>query len=96
MSDYKQQLGDDTFYTLNHLWMLVSQYPKFEEMEHLFKLKQSKIDQSRYTYTNSGTQFPLDQDDWIPQQQDFFTWMQSKFDDLRLPFQIECVLELKF
>ena len=72
MSDYKQQLGDDTFYTLNHLWMLVSQYPKFEEMEHLFKLKQSKIDQSRYTYTNSGTQFPLDQDDWIPQQQDFF------------------------
>ena len=92
MSDYKQVIGEDTFYTLNHLWMLVSKYPKFEEMERLFDLKQSKIDTSRYTYTNSGTQFPLDPDDWAQQQSDFFEWMQSKFDDLRLPFEIECVL----
>ena len=68
MSDYKQVIGKDTFYTLNHLWMLVTEYPKFSEMEHLFKLKQSKIDTSRYTYTNSGTQFPLYPDEWAQQQ----------------------------
>ena len=92
MTDYKQEIGKDTFYTVNHLWMLVTEYPKFEEMEHLFKLKQSRIDESRYSYTNSGTQWPLDPDDWAKEQYDFFEWMQSKFDELRLPFEVECVL----
>lgn len=94
MTDYKQQIGDDVFYTVNSLWMLVTDYPNIDDLETYWNLKSSRKDESKFSYTNMGYQFNLTADDW--QQgpgKDFYPWLQEKFDALRLPFELTLIKE---
>jgi len=94
MIDYKQHIGDDVFYTVRHLWMLVTQYPHIDNLENYWNLKQSKEDQSQFTYTNSGYQFNLTADEWNTMGgSEFYLWLQQKIDELRLPFELGAIKE---
>ena len=94
MIDYKQHIGDDVFYTVRHLWMLVTQYPHIDHLENYWSLKQSKEDQSQFTYTNSGYQFNLTADEWNTMGgSEFYIWLQQKIDELRLPFELDAIKE---
>lgn len=94
MPEYKQIIGDDVFYTVRHLWMLVSRYPHIDNLESYWDLKQEKEDQSQFTYTNSGYQFNLTADEWNTMGgSEFYIWLQDKIDELRLPFELDAIKE---
>lgn len=94
MSEYKQEIGNDVFYTINHLWMLVTDYPHIDELENYWDLKQSKVDKSEHTYTNMGYQYNLTADEWNTRGgSNFYVWLQNKLDELRLPFELTIIKE---
>lgn len=88
MSEYKQHIGNDTFYTMREMWMLVTQCPFIEKLEHLFDIKDETM---MSTYTQGGEQFNLDGSKFIPEQQLIIQWLTDKFAELRLPFKINCI-----
>ena len=94
MPDYKQEIGEDVFYTVNHLWMLVTEYPYIDDLEHYWSLKQSKQDKSQFTYTNMGYQYNLTADEWRNGGgSEFYIWLQEKLDSLKLPFELGAIKE---
>jgi hypothetical protein len=94
MTEYKQQIGDDVFYTLNHLWALVTDYPDIDDLENYWDLKHERKDNSRYSYTNMGYQYNLTADDWHTRGgKEFYNWLQEKFDSLKLPFELGMIKE---
>ena len=94
MPEYKQQIGNDVFYTINHLWTLVTEYPDIDDLEEYWSLKESKKNLSQYTYTNSGYQFNITADEWNNLGgSKFYIWLQKKLEDLKLPFELGQIKE---
>jgi hypothetical protein len=95
MTEYRQEIGDDVFFTVNHLWSLVTEYPHINDLEHYWNLKQGRQDTSKFSYTNMGHQYNLTADEWRNGGgSEFYIWLQEKFDSLRLPFQLDIIKEV--
>lgn len=95
MDSLKQKIGNDELEQLGRLWTIVSKYPSVEELESLWNLKESKVQEGHFRKTEFSLQFNITTDEWLAHSGTrFYNWLQDKLQELSLPYQLENLKEV--